>query len=51
MTIVGALDDSSGVQLTSSAPVTGTANVFPIKSIWTTADAVRAQPRVFGSTL
>lgn len=49
MTVVAPLDDDSNVQLTAQSDVTAASvDVYPIKSIWVTPDAVRAQPRVYG---
>ena len=52
MTAALAMDDSTAVALTSADPpaalATADVEVYPMKSIWTTADAVRKQKRVFG---
>ena len=42
------MDDATGLVLTSDAPVGASATAYPIKSIWTTPDAVRKQKRVYG---
>lgn len=50
MTAVVALEADSTVLLTSSADTTVAAvDVYPIKPIWVTADAVRNAPRVYNS--
>ena len=50
MTLNAALSDSSTVVLTNAGPAAVTAatvDAYPVKDIWVTADAVRAQPRVY----
>ena len=48
MTIAAGADDSADVSLTSDADVTvASATLYPLKSIWTTPDAVRKAPRVY----
>jgi hypothetical protein len=51
MTVVGGLDDTSGVELTSTAAVIASVDVYPIESIWVTPDSVRAQPRIYKSSV
>ena len=49
MTVTAAIPDGSDVGFTSSADLTmKAATVYPMKSIWVTPEAVRAQPRVYG---
>lgn len=47
MTVLLPLSDSSGVGLTSSAPVRASVSVYPMKSIWVSPEDVRKQPRVY----
>jgi len=48
MTVVSTLDDESDIEMISTAPVTAQdVDVYPIKSIWVTPDAVRGQPRIY----
>ena len=48
ITEVLAMDDTTGLALSSDAPVDASATAYPIESIWTTPDAVRKQKRVYG---
>ena len=39
--------DDATVALAATAATTASAQVFPIREVWATADAVRSAPRVF----
>jgi len=48
MTVVSAINDNTGISVTSTADVTASAvTAYPIKSIWVSADDVRNAPRVY----
>ena len=48
MTTNFAFDDTSTLVLFSTAPIqVSSATVYPLKSIWTTPEKVRAAPRIY----
>jgi len=50
MTVVSALTSDASVAVTSTVTITApSVAVYPMKAIWTTADAVRKAPRVYGT--
>jgi len=52
LTVVGGLDDDSGVELMSTADITAASvDVYPLKTIWVAPEVVRNQPRVYGPSL
>ena len=48
MTVVANIDDTAAITLTSTSDVIAkSAAAYPMKSVWTTPEAVRAAARVY----